>query len=141
MVYTYPSKKSLHSIVGKIRSLTSRSTTGMSLEELLKRLNRVVRGWCAYFKHGCSKRTFSYPSHYMWFEVAHWMRMKHRRTAWRRLRRRYSDKRFPTYQPSENGTVLYDPASIVIERYRWRGHAIPTPWSVRAEQLETLSQA
>ncbi|MGV9679099.1 group II intron reverse transcriptase/maturase [Nocardia sp. NPDC003482] len=141
VVYTYPSKKSLHSIVGKIRSLTSRSTTGMSLEDLLKRLNRVVRGWCTYFKYGCSKRTFSYLSHYMWFEVAHWMRMKHHRIGWRRLRRRYFDKRFPSYQPSENGTVLYDPATMVIERYRWRGHAIPTPWSVRAEQLETLAQA
>ncbi|MEV4130522.1 group II intron reverse transcriptase/maturase [Nocardia sp. NPDC049707] len=141
VVYTYPSKKSLHSIVGKVRSITSRSSTGMSLEELLKRLNNVVRGWCMYFRHGCAKRTFSYLSHYMWFEVAHWMRMKHHRIGWRRLRRRYSDKRFPTYLPSENGVVLYNPAEMVIERYRWRGHAIPTPWSVLAEQLETLSRA
>ncbi|MEU7764464.1 reverse transcriptase domain-containing protein [Nocardia sp. NPDC049190] len=65
VVYTYPAKKSLHSIVGKIRSLTSRSWTGMSLKELLKRLNRVVQGWCTYFKHACSNRTFSYISHYV----------------------------------------------------------------------------
>ncbi|WP_416277017.1 group II intron maturase-specific domain-containing protein [Nocardia sp. alder85J] len=141
LIYTYPSKKSLHSIVGKVRIMTSRSTTGKPLEELLKYLNSVVRGWCMYFRHGVSSATFRYLRHYMWREVGNWLRMKHRRMSWPNLRRRYSDPRYPVYWPAANGTVLYDPATIVIERYRWRGYTIPTPWSARAEQLEALAQA
>lgn len=141
VIYTYPSKKSLASIVGKVRRITSRSTTYVSLEKMLKHLNLVVRGWCMYFRHGVSSDTFSYLGHYMWREVAHWMNMKHRRVRWRELRRRYSDPRYPAYRPAENGTVLYNPAEIVIERYRWRGYTIPTPWSALAEQLDTLSRA
>ncbi|MEV6322847.1 reverse transcriptase domain-containing protein [Nocardia sp. NPDC051787] len=141
VIYTYPSKKSLHSIVRKIRIITRRSTTSKSLEDMLKLLNPVVRGWCMYFKHGVSSDTFSYLRHYMWREVTHWMKMKHRRVSWRKLRHRYSDPGHPLYQPAENGTVLYDPATIVVERYRWRGYTIPTPWSARAEQLEALAQA
>ncbi|MEU6585974.1 group II intron reverse transcriptase/maturase [Nocardia sp. NPDC046763] len=141
VIYTYPSKKSLHSIVGKVRIMTSRSTTSKSLEELLKYLNSVVRGWCMYFRHGVSSATFRYLRHYMWREVGNWMKVKHRRMSWPNLRRRYSDPGYPVYWPAENGTVLYDPATIVIERYRWRGYTIPTPWSARAEQLEALAQA
>ncbi|PKV76706.1 group II intron reverse transcriptase/maturase [Nocardia fluminea] len=141
IVYTYPSKKSLASIVAKVRRITSRAMTYKSLEKVLKYLNLVVRGWCMYFRHGVSSDTFSYLGHYMWREVAHWMSMKHRRVRWRDLRRRYSDPRYPAWLPAENGTVLYNPAEIVIERYRWRGYAIPTPWSALAEQLDTLSRA
>ncbi|MCX4099078.1 group II intron reverse transcriptase/maturase [Nocardia sp. alder85J] len=141
VIYTYPSKKSLHSIIGKVRVITCRSTTNKSLEELLKYLNLVVRGWCMYFRHGVSSATFPYLRRYMWREVGHWMKMKHRLTSWPNLRRRYSDPRYPAYWPAENGTVLYDPAEIVVERYRWRGYTIPTPWSARAEQLEALAQA
>ena len=45
MVYTYPSKKSLHSIIGKVRFTTRRSGSPYTtLDALLKHLNTVVRG-------------------------------------------------------------------------------------------------
>jgi len=55
-VYTYPSKKSLASILDKVRRLTRRASH-RTLADLLRRLNPVIRGWCAYFQHGVSKRT------------------------------------------------------------------------------------
>jgi RNA-directed DNA polymerase len=61
VIYTYPSKKSLHRIVGKVRVITRRSGSPYtSLQELLQHLNLVVRGWCMYFRHGVSSTTFSY---------------------------------------------------------------------------------
>ena len=50
-VYTYPSKKSLASIIDRIRILTRR-TAHRTLADLLRRLNPAIRGWCAYFQHG-----------------------------------------------------------------------------------------
>ena len=47
-VYTYPSKKSLASILDKVRQLTRRASH-RTLADLLRRLNPVIRGWCAYF--------------------------------------------------------------------------------------------
>ena len=61
-VYTYPSKKSLASVMDKVRSLTRRAKH-RTLADLLRRLNPVLRGWCNYFRHGVSKRTFSYLDH------------------------------------------------------------------------------
>ncbi len=62
-VYTYPSKKSLASIIDRIRILTRR-TAHRTLADLLRRLNPAIRGWCAYFQHGVSKRTFCYVDNF-----------------------------------------------------------------------------
>ena len=62
-IYTYPSKKSLASIIGKIRLLTRRRRH-RTLADLLRRLNPTLRGWCNYFRHGVSTQTFSYVDHF-----------------------------------------------------------------------------
>ena len=47
----------------KVRSLTRRAKH-RTLADLLRRLNPVLRGWCNYFRHGVSTRTFSYLDHF-----------------------------------------------------------------------------
>jgi RNA-directed DNA polymerase len=81
------------------------------LLELLIRLNRMVRGWTAYFKHGCSKATFGYLRSYLWKQVIRWEERKHRRASWKHLRRRYG------IWPSSGAVELFDPARIAISRY------------------------
>jgi hypothetical protein len=56
VVYTYPSKKSLGTVIAKVRTLTMRSSNP-TLPVLLNRLNPVLRGWCNYFRHGVSSAT------------------------------------------------------------------------------------
>ena len=75
-VYTYPSKKSVLSVTDKIRRLTRRNQH-RSLADLLRRLNPVLRGWCTYFRHGVSKRTFSYLDHYAFWRIVGWLRKRH----------------------------------------------------------------
>ena len=57
-VYTYPSKQALASLKDQVRVLTRREKH-RTLADLLRRLNPVLRGWCNYFRHGVSARTFS----------------------------------------------------------------------------------
>ncbi|MFQ6393951.1 group II intron maturase-specific domain-containing protein [Nocardia sp. KC 131] len=141
VIYTYPSKKSLASIVGKVRYITRRSGSPyMSLEHLLKHLNTVVRGWCRYFRHGVSAATYRYLYSYLWKSVIRWLRVRHRGLGWRKIKRRYLTG-YPAHRPEENGTALYNPQDIVIERYRYRGYAIPTPWTVPAALLEAGTSA
>ena len=71
-VYTYPSKKALASILDAVRSLTRRGSH-RRLADLLRRLNPVLRGWCNYFRHGVSQRTFSYVDYFAFRRILGWL--------------------------------------------------------------------
>ena len=75
-LYTYPSKKALRSVMAKVRSLTRRNKH-RKLADLLRAVNRLVQGWCAYFRHGVSAQTFSYLDHYLWWRIYGWLRKRH----------------------------------------------------------------
>ena len=45
VAWTFPSKKSLKAIQRKIKSLTRRKTTWLTLGQVLRLVNRVLRGW------------------------------------------------------------------------------------------------
>jgi RNA-directed DNA polymerase len=87
-VYTYPSKKALNAILDKVRTLTRRERH-RTLADLLRRLNPVLRGWCAYFRHGVSSRTFQYLDRYAFWRVVTWIRKRHVGLNWGMIRRRY----------------------------------------------------
>ena len=61
-VYTYPSRKALMAVTGKVKTMCRRMDTGQSLDALLIRLNWMLRGWCVYFRPGVSSATFKYLS-------------------------------------------------------------------------------
>lgn len=125
-VYTYPSKKSLASVVGKVRALTHKDAH-RSLKALLLQLNPVLRGWAFYFRQGVSQSVFQYLRAFSWRRVAIWMKKLHKGLSWKKLLRRA----FPgstKWEVVADGIVLFDPASIPSKRYRYRGANIPTPW-------------
>ena len=123
-VYTYPSKKALASVVDKVRSLTRRAKH-RTLADLLRRLNPTLRGWCNYFRHGVSSRTFSYVDHYAFWRIFGWLRKRHVGLNKHTLVRRY----LPGWRIRDGGIEMFRPNKIAIERYRYRGTKIPTPWS------------
>ena len=124
VVYTYPSKKALASVVGKVRALTRRASHP-TLAVLLRQVNSVLRGWCAYFRYGVSKATFGYLDQYTWHRVARWIRKRHKRVTWAVLRRRY----LPGSRPTEDEVTLFKPQAMTVSRYRYRGDRIPSPWA------------
>jgi RNA-directed DNA polymerase len=124
-VYTWPSKKALASIKAKVKTI-SKQGINLPLSDLLKRLNSTLRGWTNYFRHGASKATFGYLRQFTWLRVIRWLRNKHRRGNWKSLRRRYLANR---WWPKQDGVELFDPGAVPVTRYRYRGAAIPTPWS------------
>jgi RNA-directed DNA polymerase len=120
-VYVYPAKKALAAVMAKVKTIC-RQNTNLPLEVLLHQLNRMLRGWTAYFKYGCSNATFSYLRSYLWKEIVRWQERKHRCTTWKRLRRRYG------IWPTDGDVGLFDPARISAKRYYYRGARIPRPW-------------
>lgn len=132
-VYTYPSKKALASIIGKVRTLTN-SSGHQSLVDLLRQLNPTLQGWCNYFRHGVSSATFHYLDQYTWHRVTRWLTKRHPHMTWKQLHQRYMTSR-PWQRLTQDGIILFSPQTVAITRYRWRAARIPTPWT--AITLET----
>jgi RNA-directed DNA polymerase len=127
-VYTYPSKKAVRAVTGKVRTL-SRLNKNLPLEVLLHTLNPVLRGWCTYFQPGVSSATFRFLRAFAWRRVIGWLRRKHLRMNWKRLRQRYCHG---GWWPTDGNVALFDPGRMRTTRYRYRGAAIPTPWASTA---------
>jgi RNA-directed DNA polymerase len=123
-VYTYPAKKALTSVLDKVRTLTRRRSH-RTLADLLRRLNPVLRGWCAYFRHGVSSRTFNYLDHYAFWRVVRWLRKRHPGLNVHTVVRRF----LPGWEIRAGGITMVRTKRIPIERYRYRGAQIPTPWT------------
>jgi RNA-directed DNA polymerase len=123
-VYTYPSKKSLNAVTGKVRAMTRRSRH-KTLADLLRQLNPILRGWCGYFRHGVSKRTFSYLDHFAWWRVVGWLRKRHKGLNWGTVHRRL----LPGWQIRDGSTEMFRPRTVEVTRYRYRATHIPAPWA------------
>lgn len=126
-VYTYPSKKSLASIKERIRGLTRRAQH-RTLADLLRRVNPVLRGWCAYFQHGVSKATFSYVDHYAFWRIVNWLNKRHPKLNKHTVVRRF----LPGWEIRTEGVEFFRACRVPVTRYRFRGTRIPTPWDSAA---------
>lgn len=124
-VYSYPARKAVVAVCRKVKTWSRKVGVGQPLEVLLRRINAALRGWCAYFRVGVSSATFNYLSHYAWRTVWRWLRRKHRKSTWERLRRQYADG---GWWPATAGVALFDPATVTTNWYRYRGSHIATPW-------------
>jgi len=100
--YRWPSSKSLKKHKATIRFHTKR-TNGLSLREILRRVNAVRRGWFEYFKH----------SHWTTFKpLDQWVRMRLRSLLRRRQKRRGRGRgldhhRWPDAFFAEHGLFSY----------------------------------
>lgn len=124
-VYTYPSRKAVKAVMAKVKTQCRKTGTDLPLDALLIQLNRMLRGWCAYFRPGVSSAAFQYLSSYTWGRVIGWLRRKHRRITWKELRRRYCGGK---WWPASEDRALFNPATVRTTRYRYRGTVIPAPW-------------
>jgi RNA-directed DNA polymerase len=128
VAYAFPSQRALREVMHRIKTLTSRSTLNLSLDELIHALNPTLRGWTNYHRHNASKRCFAYLSYYLWWRVIRWLRKKYPRLTWKQLRRRCWGRNWT----SREGMRLAWPAEVPVTRYRYRGHRIPSPWAASA---------
>jgi RNA-directed DNA polymerase len=124
-VYVYPAKKAVQAAIRKIKTLCRQVSVNLPLDDLLRRLNPTMRGWCAYFRPGVSSTVFSYLSHYAWQTVWRWLRRKHRRTTRKELRRLYCGG---GWWPAGQNLEMFNPETVGTTRYRYRGTIIPPAW-------------
>jgi RNA-directed DNA polymerase len=124
-IYTYPAKTAVAALKAQVRAMT-RTAYDQPLAALLHRLNRLLRGWATYFRHGVSKATFDYAGQFTWNRVVRWLHRKHQHASWTWLRGHY----LPGWWPTDGEVRLLRPSTVPVTRYRYRGRSIPTPWTV-----------
>ena len=128
-VYTRPSRKAIKSIKDKVSEMTYRSTLHLDLGGLLRSLSQTVQGWANFFRYGVSKAIFSAVDYHTWGRLMRWIRAKYagkHRLGMKELRRRFCDQ---GWRFACNGVVFTGAASVTVERYRYRGNTIATPWT------------
>jgi RNA-directed DNA polymerase len=128
-VYTIPSRKAVQAIKDKVKAKTHRSTRNQDLDELLLSLNRSLRGWANYFRHGVSSAVFSKIDQHAWGRIMRWIRAKYagkHLLSMTQLRRRFCDR---GWRFAHNGVVFTGASSVAVTRYRYRGNSITTPWT------------
>jgi len=126
-VYTFIAQRPIKALKVKIRALTPR-TSQQPPRAVLIRINQILRGWSNYFRHAVSKHTFTTLAHFVWQRMATWLRTLHH-WSWKDFRRQFTDHHGRWLPLSADGITLFDPSTVPVTRYLWRGYSIPTPWA------------
>lgn len=125
-VYTFIATKPLQAVKAKIRALTHRVSQA-NPSTIVTRINQILRGWTNYFRHAVCSHTLNHLRHFVQWRLIRWLRKLHR-WRWKQFRRRFTTASGRWLPLSAGGIELFNPASVTVTRYRYRG-AIPTPWA------------
>lgn len=71
-----PSKGNIKDFLSRIRKLIKSQAT-IKTENLLHQLNPKLRGWANYYRHVCSKRSFSYVDTFVLSSLMKWVKRRH----------------------------------------------------------------
>jgi RNA-directed DNA polymerase len=86
----WPATRAMNAIRAKVREATDRRLVGHSLAWIVGNLNRVLRGWGAYFRYGNSARKFADIDSYVHERLAIFASIKHGLRYHRNWSRRFS---------------------------------------------------
>lgn len=79
---TWPSARAMKRARARVRFLTSRHMVYQELDATVGALNRYLRGWGAYFRHGNSSAKFSQLDSYVHLRLARLEMVRHGRRGW-----------------------------------------------------------
>lgn len=71
-----PSKANTETLIKNLRE-TVKSMRGVTAERLISTLNPKIRGWCNYFRHVASSRTFTKVDYHVYQMLARWACRRH----------------------------------------------------------------
>jgi len=104
-----------------IKVVFNRRLNNRSLENRLRALNPIIRGWAYFYRHATgAKHVFSEIDNYIWHTIFRWLRKKHPRTSNGKLYKRYGC-RIPgrrSIKWQDNAVKPFELASLSVSRYR-----------------------
>ena len=130
-----PSKKNYTAFMEKVRS-TVADMGSAKQEQVIEKLNPIIRGWANYHRHVCSKQTFSKADNDIFHCLWQWAKRRHPQKSSRwRAQKYFMPPRgrkwtLNGYKKEADGTLrniqLFHASSIAIKRHvKIRGEANP----------------
>jgi len=83
-----PSKKAVKRHLSHIKTVISRNKQ-MKADELVSRLNPIIRGWANYYCYSSAKKIFNYVDYRVWLMLWRWCLRRHPDKGKRWIRHRY----------------------------------------------------
>jgi len=80
----WPSRSAMAAARERIRQLTPLNRIRFPTTVVVQDINRFLRGWGGYFRHGNSTQQFKHLDHYVFERIAHLIARKHNSRTWRR---------------------------------------------------------
>jgi group II intron reverse transcriptase/maturase len=127
----------------RIKAMTGSSTTGMSLEELLKTLNPLIAGWRNYYRYAVgASRTFHTLDDWLWHRIQLWLRKKYKKATCHEIRRKFMCRESATrWIWGEGQTQLDRFTKGGTARYRNRGYRISNGWNDDMDDVHFYNEA
>lgn len=85
VVHLRPTREGTERVKARIKMLTSRRFVLYDEVSMLTALNRIVRGWCEYYKHTSLHSDLEVVSRYTWHRYLLWLLKKHKGSRKARL--------------------------------------------------------
>lgn len=90
-------KPKLQLLRDRLRSMTTMSTIGQDLDNLLKRLNPIITGWRNYYRYATgATKDFAQLDWWLWHRLRRWFVKKHPKATAHEIRQRYARRYSPT---------------------------------------------
>lgn len=127
-LFIKPSLKSISSIKSKIRDIVS-SNKQATTENLIRKLNPVIKGWAEYHKHVVSAEIFHNLDAFIWKQIWRWCKRRHPKKSSTWVKKKYFHSNgnrnwafgTETKQFDLNGQRkwmwLYSASNVHIQRY------------------------
>lgn len=109
-----PSKKSIQSITGKIRTIVKKAKA-WTQDDLIKKLNPTIRGWANYHCHIAAKQTYKELDNYIWTVTWQWGKRRHSNKDHKWIVKKYWHtvrNRDWVFQSNENILLKFSDVSI-----------------------------
>ena len=87
-LFLWPRSKAQKNIAERARQAVRSIPSNQTLEAVIRKVNRVLTGWCTYFRVGNSNRVFHEVDWKVRSELQLWLRRKHQ-CSWRQARGRW----------------------------------------------------
>src|SRR5579872_6525609 len=88
-LYMWPRKKACQHIRDRVREVVRSFPSSASIDEVIRKLNPTLNGWCTYFRVGNSNRVFHQIDWAVMSELQLWLRRKHQ-CSWRSARKHWN---------------------------------------------------
>lgn len=139
----YIPKEKLQMLRTKIKGKTNRSTTGLTMDNLLKSINPLITGWRNYYRYAVGAcKEFANLDRYVWFRVQRWAKKKHPKQTSHRIRHKYACRKSPTrWTWGGEQTLLRLFAQGGTQRYHCRGTKISNGWNDEIDAVHRYQEA